>query len=509
MATGKSRVGRALAARLGRPFVDTDELLVARFGMPIGDYFRQAGEPAFRDAESEVLQAACAGRQQIISLGGGAIVRPENLAAAKRGNLLVRLAASPETIYARLMAEPGAAERPMLAGADPKARIAQLLADRAPIYSQAHATVVTDGKSVDELVEEIVSLAEAETLHVEAGLASRIGELLRDIGVGGRAFLVSNETIMPLHGEKLMRSLEAAGYRPAARVVPDHESYKSLATATELYGWLANERAERTDVVVALGGGMVGDLAGFAAATYLRGLAVVQVPTTLLAQVDSAIGGKTAVNLDVGKNLIGAWHMPRAIVVDPTLLTTLPRRDVVSGWTETIKHALIMDRSLLETIEANVDALLGLEMDITTEVVARSARLKVDVVAKDPREQNLRMILNYGHTLGHAIEAASDYRLLHGEAVAIGMRAAARIGRGMGVTPLELEERQARLIARFGLPTHGGAIDRDRAFRALRLDKKVEGQTNRWVLLEDVARPVIRRDVPGELVEDALTAVVD
>ena len=175
MATGKSRVGRALAARLGRRFVDTDELLVARFGMSIGDYFRQAGEAAFRDAESDVLQASCGGRQQVVSLGGGAIVRPENLAAAKRGNLLVRLAASPETIYARLMAEPGAAERPMLAGADPKTRIAQLLAEREPIYSQARATVLTDGKSVDDIVEEIVALVDAETLQVEAGLAGRIG----------------------------------------------------------------------------------------------------------------------------------------------------------------------------------------------------------------------------------------------------------------------------------------------------------------------------------------------
>src|SRR5581483_2496202 len=172
----------------------------------------------------------------------------------------------------------------------------------------------------------------------------------------------------------------------------------------------------------------------------------IQVPTTLLAQVDSAIGGKTAVNLDVGKNLVGAWHMPRAIVVDPLVLSTLPRRQIVSGWTETIKHALIMDERLLERIEGSAEALLRLEPEVTAEVVERSARLKVGVVAEDPREQGRRIILNYGHTIGHAVELSSDYALHHGEAVAIGMTGAARLGQAVGVTPPELVERQTRLL---------------------------------------------------------------
>ena len=349
-----------------------------------------------------------------------------------------------------------------------------------------------------------------DTLRVEVGLLGRAGEALRELGVGGRAFVVSDDNVMPRHGDVLMGSLERAGYRPASRVVPGIESSKSLTTATELYGWLADERAERRDVVVALGGGVVGDLAGFVAATYLRGLALVQAPTTLLAQVDSAIGGKTAVNLlEKGKNLVGAWHLPVAILIDTATLGSLPRRQIVAGWSETLKHALIMDADLLTHIERNVDALLGLDPVVTAEVVERSARLKVAVVEEDPREQGRRIILNYGHTVGHALEAAAGYeRFHHGEAVAVGMRAAAEIGREVGVTPPELADRQARLLARFGLPSGATGVDLARLRAAMKLDKKVEAQMQRWVLLTAPGETVVRRDVPDDVVESVLRRLV-
>jgi shikimate kinase/3-dehydroquinate synthase len=510
MGAGKSRVGQALADRLGRPFVDTDDRLVARFGTSIGDYFRRHGEPAFRDAESEAVAEACRASGQVVSLGGGAIVRPSNLAAARAGNLLVYLKASPEAIWRRLSASPDAAERPMLAGDDPRGRIAALLGEREPIYAQADITVDTEARSVEQVVEEIARQAEAHaSLRVGNGLAARIGPLLRELGVEGRAFVISDDNVFPRHGRSLVDSLASADYRPAERVVPGAEPSKSLATATELYGWLASERAERRDFVVALGGGVVGDLGGFVAATYLRGLPVVQVPTTLLAQVDSAIGGKTAVNLEAGKNLVGAWHMPRLVLVDPTLVGTLPDRQIVSGWAETIKHALIMDERLLERIESSVEALLRLEPAITAEVVERSARLKVGVVAEDPREQGRRIILNYGHTLGHAIELASDYGLHHGEAVAIGMGAAARVGQAIGVTPPALVARQRDLLRRFGLELRPAAVDLARVRAAMSVDKKVEGKANRWVLLQAVACPIVRRDIPTEAVERVLAELGD
>ena len=348
-----------------------------------------------------------------------------------------------------------------------------------------------------------------DTLRVEPGLLARAGEALRALRVTGRAFVIADDNVMPHHGRALIASLDRAGYEPSARAVPGVEASKSLATATELFGWLAEHRAERRDVVVALGGGVVGDLAGFVAATYLRGMALVQVPTTLIAQVDSAIGGKVAVNLPVGKNLVGAWHLPVAILVDPLVVGTLPRRQVVAGWTETIKHALLMDGALLDRIEANVDALLRLEPAITAEVVERSARLKVAVVEEDPREQGRRIILNYGHTIGHALEAAAGFdRYHHGESVAVGLVGAAEIGRAIGVTPPAVVERQRALLERFGLPTSAVGVELDQLRAAMRLDKKVEGRVQRWVLLRDLGDPIVHRDVPDEVVEHVLRRLV-
>jgi 3-dehydroquinate synthase len=348
-----------------------------------------------------------------------------------------------------------------------------------------------------------------DTLRVEPGLLGRSGEALRELGVAGRAFVVTDDNVMPHHGGALMASLHRAGYEPSAKAVPGVEASKSLATATELFGWLAEHRAERRDVVVALGGGVVGDLAGFVAATYLRGMALVHVPTTLIAQVDSAIGGKVAVNLPFGKNLVGAWHLPVAILVDPLVVGTLPRRQIVAGWTETIKHALLMDAALLERIEANVDALLRLEPAITAEVVEQSARLKIGVVEEDPREQGRRIILNYGHTIGHALEAAAGFeRYHHGESVAVGLVGAAEIGRAMGVTPAALVERQRALLERFGLPTSAVGVDIGELRAAMRLDKKVEKRVQRWVLLRDLGDPIVHRDVPEHVVDDVLNRLV-
>jgi 3-dehydroquinate synthase len=342
----------------------------------------------------------------------------------------------------------------------------------------------------------------ADSLHVEPGSAARLGQLLRRRGLDGRAFVFTDTNVGPRHGQTALRALEAEGYQPALRTVPAAETSKSLATAGELFAGLAAERAERRDFVVALGGGLVGDLAGFVAATYLRGLPVVQVPTTLLAQVDSAIGGKTGVNLESGKNLVGAWHMPVLVVVDPTLLKTLPEREIRSGWVETLKHALLDGEAFTGAVEVSAEALLRLDPDRTAEIVERSGRFKVGVVEEDPREQGRRIILNYGHSIGHALEAATGYaRFLHGEAIAVGLSGAASIGVAIGATPPALADRQRELLERFGVSLTARGVDAARVLGAMKVDKKVESQAMRWVLLESIGQPIVRRDVPSELVE--------
>ena len=258
---------------------------------------------------------------------------------------------------------------------------------------------------------------------------------------------------MTAHGERLVEALDAGGLRGASYVVPAGEPSKRLRAAEELYRWLAQSRAERRDVVVALGGGVIGDLAGYVAATYLRGMPFVQVPTSVLAMSDAAIGGKVAVDLPDGKNLVGAFHQPRAVISDVELLRTLPRRAFNEGLAEVVKHALILDPGLLGDLERNAGRLTGGQPDeeLLTEVIARSSRLKALIVSADPHDRGQRAILNYGHTIGHAIEAATGYHdYLHGEAVSVGMMGAARIGERVGLHDSELVAQQADVLRALG-----------------------------------------------------------
>jgi 3-dehydroquinate synthase len=333
---------------------------------------------------------------------------------------------------------------------------------------------------------------------------------MAEAGLAGRAYLISDSMVHARWGAAAEEALQAAGLRVACHVVPAGETSKSLETAAAIYDWLVSQRAERGEAIVALGGGMVCDLAGFVAATFVRGLPLVHVPTSLLAMVDAAVGGKVAVNHKEAKNLIGAFYQPRLVLADVSTLQTLPPRELTTGWAEVIKHALIMDEGLLRLLEENADAVMSLEPAVTTEVISRSIALKAAVVSEDEREETgRRTILNYGHTIGHGLETAAEYAgMLHGEAVAVGMAGAARIACRLGLLPPETAERQDALIARFGLPLRASGIDAAKALAAMALDKKIKGGDIRWVLLEDIGRPAIRQDVPPALVEEVVSELL-
>jgi 3-dehydroquinate synthase len=342
-------------------------------------------------------------------------------------------------------------------------------------------------------------------IHCRWGAIDELGALMRDAGLSGAAFVLSDANVAKLHGERTLASLRAADFESELHALPAGEASKNLDTVRATYAWLIERNAERASPIVALGGGVTGDLAGFVAATYLRGVPFVQVPTSLLAMVDASIGGKVGVDHARGKNLIGAFYPPRIVVSDPSLLTTLPARALRDGVAEAIKHALIMDRPMLDLLERDAARLLALEPEFTTQFIARNAALKAGVVSQDEREGGLRMILNYGHTTAHALEAVTGYaRVMHGEADSIGMMAAAEIGRLMGVTPAAIGERQARIFARYDLPTRITGIDPDAVIAAMSHDKKVVSRRQRWVLLEDEAKPIIRDDVPPEIVREVL-----
>jgi 3-dehydroquinate synthase len=539
--TGKSAVGRLVARRLGWPFLDTDAEVVRRAGKPIAAIFAQHGQPRFRDLERQVLQQALAGPPCVIATGGGALVDPSNRDLMLRSGVVVCLEARPETIHQRLQVQPadgGSPEaRPLLADPDPLDRIRTLKAQRQALYALAHWTVATHHMTPGEVADEVLrgwqmvasrQEAHPDTIGADApvmvatasgvypilvgwGLLDELGARMRDTGLVGAAFLVTDETVAAHYGAQARRSLEAAGFATHVHAIPPGEPSKTLATAQALYAWLAGRRAERRDVIVALGGGVVGYLAGYVAATYLRGMPFVQVPTSLAAMVDASIGGKVAVDLPEGKNLVGAFHQPRLVLADVQTLTTLPPREVASGWAEAIKHGLILDADLFAFFESQADKLLRLEPEAATYVIRWSAAIKADVVSRDEQEtRGLRTLLNYGHTIGHALETATEYgRFLHGEAVAVGMRGAALIGQRAGVTQGPgLLERQQTLLKRFGLPDSCPGVDLEAVERAMGLDKKTEGGRIQWVLLERLGRAVVRGDVPADLPFEVLRELV-
>ena len=351
----------------------------------------------------------------------------------------------------------------------------------------------------------VAAAAGAYEIHCRWGALDDLGGLMRDAGLSGSASVISDDVVGPLYAQRTLSSLEAAGFEASSLTFPSGEASKNLNTVCRAYDWLVERRAERGSAIVALGGGVVGDLAGFVAATYLRGVPFVQVPASLLSMVDASIGGKVGVDHPQGKNLIGAFYPPRLVVEDPGLLTSLPPRSLREGYAEVIKHALVLDPPMLEVLERDAERLLAVEAELTTETVARNAALKAGVVSDDEREGGRRMILNYGHTIGHAIEVVSGYSSIrHGEAISAGMMAAAEIGCRLGVTPASVGQRQQRLFARYELPTHHAGIDVDAVIDALSRDKKVALKRVRWVLLEDFGRPVVRDDVPLDLVRDVL-----
>ena len=342
------------------------------------------------------------------------------------------------------------------------------------------------------------------------GILDQLGDRLLESDIEGPAYIITDSNVLQPYGRRVQRALQRRRIAAHCFIIPAGEPSKSHRLAQAIYEWMVGLRAERNQAVIAVGGGVVGDLAGFVAATYLRGVPLVQVPTSVAAMVDASIGGKVAVNLPQGKNLVGAFHQPRVVFADVQALSTLGRRELAEGWAEAIKHGLILDAGLVDVFEEHAEALLAVEPEMSTQVVRRSMAIKADVVSQDERETlGIRTLLNYGHTIGHALEAATEYgRFLHGEGVAIGMMGAARLAQQLTMIPEAVVERQRRLLEQFNLPLRARGVPAEDIRCAMSLDKKTEGGANRWVLLEEVGKAVVRNDVPQELVEETLRELV-
>lgn len=343
-------------------------------------------------------------------------------------------------------------------------------------------------------------------IYIGAGLLAR-AELIVERLRKKKVAIITNATVAPLYLAPIQRALEARGVVVVPITLPDGESHKNWETLNRIFDALLEHRCERGTTLIALGGGVVGDLAGFAAAAFLRGVPYIQVPTTLLAQVDSAVGGKTAINHPLGKNMIGAFYQPRAVITDTDTLATLPPREFAAGLAEVVKYGLIRDSALFDWLEKNMARLLKREAEPLAYSIERSCAIKAEIVALDEREEGVRALLNLGHTFGHAIETGMGYGAwLHGEAVAAGMVLAARLSQRLGLITAQDVSRVSALLASAGLPVSAPAFGLERYLDLMGHDKKVEGGRIRFVLLKRIGEASVSDQVPGEALTDVLGA---
>jgi 3-dehydroquinate synthase len=351
-----------------------------------------------------------------------------------------------------------------------------------------------------------VTLAnEAYEIHVGAGLLQNIGTRIAGLTSARAVAVISDRNVASHFSDTVRRSLASAGLTILAEcVIPEGEQNKSFAQIVSAYDVFLRAKIERSTPIIALGGGVIGDMTGFVAATILRGVPFVQVPTTLLAMVDASVGGKTGVNHVVGKNLIGAFHQPIAVFADPEVLRTLPRRELIGGLAECIKHEIIRDAEGFAALEKNIDATLRLDMDVLTALIAHNVQIKAKVVESDPFERGERAHLNFGHTFGHAIEKVSDFSYSHGESVALGMVAAVNLAVDLKMLESKDKDRIIALIERAGLPTSGLTLDVRAVHEAMAFDKKVKSSRIRLILPDRIGHVVIRDDVPADAVFKAI-----
>ncbi len=538
MGAGKTTIGRILARKLGMRFVDSDHEIEARTGASIPWIFEIEGELSFRRREAEVIRELTAQPGIVLATGGGAILNPDSRALLHARGTVIYLRANVSSILARTAHDKS---RPLLQTADPRRKLEELMTQREPLYEEvAHIVIDTGRPNVQSMVHTILnqldslacqaapncvthaelSMTEQTTILLNVDLGERSyaisigpalladGALLARHAVGNKVAIVTNTTVAPLYLEQVREALTAHGKEVIAIVLPDGEEHKNWSSLMQIFDTLLAHKADRKTTLLALGGGVIGDLTGYAAASYMRGVDFIQVPTTLLSQVDSSVGGKTGINHPLGKNMIGAFYQPRVVIADTSTLETLPDRELSAGLAEVIKHGAIIDADFFDWIEANIAKLVGRDKGALAYAIARSCEIKADVVRQDEREGGLRAILNFGHTFGHAIEAGMGYgHWLHGEAVGCGMVMAADLSHRMGLIDADSVERLRKLVAAAGLPTVAPDLGVARWLELMEVDKKNEGGAIKFILLKPLGRPSISH-APQELLLATLAACV-
>lgn len=571
MGSGKTTVGRALARKLNKLFIDSDHEIEARTGASIPLIFEIEGEPSFRQREAEVIEDLTTRQNIVLATGGGAILNPESRIFLKSCGTVIYLRASVHHILQRTGRDKN---RPLLQTADPRRRLEELSRQRDPLYREIADIIIDTGRpNVQFLVHSILSQLDMTRINVDEhvlaprnavegtmvgaatvatnpapasdplsfkfpmtrlttlnapntpnapqnaspyaatstlsiSLQVELGDRSYPIEIGQRLLLdgeliarqikgkqvviVTNTVVAPLYLDVLRSSLLSAGKSVIEIILPDGEEEKNWSNLMVIFDRLLIEKCDRKTTLIALGGGVIGDLTGYAASAYMRGVPFVQIPTTLLAQVDSSVGGKTGINHPLGKNMIGAFYQPQAVIADITTLQTLPRRELSAGLAEVIKYGAVIDAAFFDWLEANIGKLMTRDSAALAYAIQRSCEIKADVVRQDEREGGLRAILNFGHTFGHAIESGLGYGVwLHGEAVGCGMIMAANLSHRLGYIDAVALDRVSALIQAAGLPTVAPDLGAARWLELMQVDKKNEDGQIKFILMTKLGGSVV------------------
>lgn len=523
MGAGKTAIGKRLAALLGLPFYDSDEEIERAAGMSIAEIFASHGESAFRAGEKRVIQRLLSTGRVVLATGGGAFMDPGTRAAIRERAVSVWLRCPVPVLVARTA---GRTHRPLLNNGNPAEILERLSALRSPVY--ALADIIING-SEDPPNVTTANVAHALQTHtppcqvrvnlstasydvlIGEGLLARAGALIRDLLPQPRCFIITDAHVAGLHLSSLVASLAQVGIAHQSFIVPPGEASKSFSAWQKLMEDLLAAKIDRKTTIIALGGGVVGDLAGFAAACAMRGVPFIQIPTTLLSQVDSSVGGKTGINAVHGKNLIGAFYQPLMVLADTGVLDTLPPRERAAGYAEIVKAGLIADAAFYEWCEAHAASLLQGDKAAQAKAIEQAVRFKAGVVGDDEREtkpNDGRALLNLGHTFAHALEAETGYggSLLHGEAVATGLVLAAHLSAALGLAPQEDASRIAKHLSSLGLPVRIAGLPAASLLAHMKLDKKNQGGKLHFVLMRGIGQAFTSADVPEQAVLDTLLA---
>ena len=503
--SGKSLVGSQLAVRMQCPYVDLDEKIENRVGMSIADFFREHAEPEFRQIEFETLQQACMQEAgAVIALGGGALLRAESQTLALQTGQIVCLMGELDVLWDHIENEPG--KRPLLAG-DGRLQLETLLNNRAEHYRQ-FPVIKIDGLNPNQITDAVQitagrffvsGMSNGYPVIVRNGSRNQIGEYFQALGLQGPVAVVTDEQVGRLYLDAIKDYLENAGFSARSIVIPAGEQHKNIETVQVIWDQMLAAGLERGSTVLAVGGGVVTDIAGFAAATFLRGVSWVACPTSLLGMVDASLGGKTGVDLSQGKNLVGAFYPPKMVIVDPEMLATLPDVELKNGMAEVLKHGILSNAAIVD---------LCLEKNWKEDVPAMIPTImfaKIQVINADPYEKGIRATLNLGHTIGHAIELESRFHIRHGEAIGLGMQAETDIAQKLGLCHTELPDILFIALQNLGLPVKlSPTIDADRIIHAMQNDKKKSGGKIKFALPRKIGNVGYGDQVDEHLVREAI-----